>query len=797
MTRLSTKLHSTMILVTALSLLMSCVTSSTSKRKQNKPSDQGETISGYISAGEAGEVTEGSATITMKSGILSRDARVQIKTQEIPITDEASAHLGSIDGTAVNIEFVDPTSGEILGDDVLSDSYQYSKSFDDLTSAEGIHAVIVSHPGTASQSTTVLNPGEFDFSSGNGLRLAASLVVTLNLATTNVQVWFGSTTSPNKITRRSSSSGTGSIESGGENTLNLATPGKIFVINPNSARSMTARNLDGNEVEVIKYGKGTYEHLFPIYDATNDRLFFVAEGGTKSANQFSIMRYELANQKFSEVFTGFRTGNSNVVVGDIKALSLSPDGNHLFFATQTNQYKIFKLDANAVGQTLGEAVISQMSVDFYAMAVSNSKIFWADENEMRSANYDGSSAVQLSTHLNLIVTSLALDTTNQKIYQLFKSNPAGYIRRIDFDGNGYTFLFNLQTGDYAPTHLNFDSTSQKFYYCNMISPPTIRSVDLDGSNARTGANSSQWDCSNGFALDRSRMKLYQNGLSGSYADSGNFGSSTTPAQLLPDALTTPVTVQLVEADQPFLVGWDGDCSLHTYASDGMQQSPFVTQICSNPPSFGYAGIRPGYSSGKSYLAWSALQPGSAGALNLIPNANPDTADIPFNLNNQLSSFGGFSSGNSATGSSVAVNPLTGNIFYGLNDSSGNFNLYKLSADGSQFNLLKTLEASQVSGVHRNMVIDPTKNKIFIRELDSIAVINTDGTGYGRVITDDNATTPNWGLAVEPTNGWLYYAKKRSDADIFDLNRSNLDGSESTNLGPQDIGADSGFYVTSP
>jgi hypothetical protein len=782
-------------MVLAIVQMLGCDSSVNRKRKGNKPSDQGETISGYIRSGQAAEVSEGNTTISMKSGVLTRDARVLIKTAEEPITDEASAHLGSIDGTAVNIEFVDPDSGEMLGDDILNDSYQYSKSFDDIASAEDIYAVIVSNPGTSNQSTNVLDPGEFESSSTPGLRLTEVLKLTLNLSHTSVQVWFGTTTSPNRITRRSSS--TGSSASGENGALNLATPGKLFVMNPNSPRAMTARNLDGSEIEIIKYGKGNYSHLYPTYDAANDRLFFVADGGTRSANQFSIMRYAFATEELSEVFTGYRTGNTNSVTGEIKALSLSPDGNSLFLATQTNKYEIFKFDANANSQNLGPAIISQMSVDFYAMAVSNSKIFWVDKNELRSVNHDGTQTLQLNTNASLEITSIELDPANQKIYMLYKSNPSGYIRRINFDGTGLTTIFNLESGDYAPIHLRLDVTAQKFYYCNLVSPRAIRSVDLNGTNSRTGANISAWDCTNGFALDRDRMKIYFDGKAGTYTDTGNFGNSSTPTSFLSESFATPATVHLVDSDKPALLGWDGACSIHSYDLSGKLTRAVVSKICTNPTTYGHAGIRTAYSDLKSVMAWSALQPDAAGAINAIPNSDLFNASVQYDLSQSIATYGGNYLSNSASGSSVAVNPLTGNVFYGLNSSNGDFNLYKLSADNAQFNLIKTIEQAQTSGIHKNIVIDPSRNKIFIRELDAIAVINTDGSGYSRLIVDDSALTPNWGLAVEPTNGWIYFAKKRDGTDIFELFRANIDGSDVTNLGPQDIGADSDFYVVPP
>ena len=117
-----------------------------------------------------------------------------------------------------------------------------------------------------------------------------------------------------------------------------------------------------------------------------------------------------------------------------------------------------------------------------AVDMAGGSLYWTEKTsdrtgKIRRANLDGTN-VQLVKDLTSVPHSIAIDTTNNKLYL---TNSWGKIQRINFDGSN--FEPNLITGLDVPKHLALDGTGGKL--CWTETAGRIRRASLNGSNLET------------------------------------------------------------------------------------------------------------------------------------------------------------------------------------------------------------------------------------------------------------------------------------------------------------------------
>ncbi|MDD9972579.1 MAG: dockerin type I domain-containing protein [Candidatus Poribacteria bacterium] len=135
-----------------------------------------------------------------------------------------------------------------------------------------------------------------------------------------------------------------------------------------------------------------------------------------------------------------------------------------------------------VGAEVKNLVPSVQNATSLAVDMGAEKLYWTEKTsdrtgKIRRVNLDGTN-VQLIKNLTSIPHSIAIDTTNDKLYL---TNSWGKIQRINFDGSG--FEPNLITGLDAPKHLTLDVAGGKFYWTEAAE--RIRRASLNGSNLET------------------------------------------------------------------------------------------------------------------------------------------------------------------------------------------------------------------------------------------------------------------------------------------------------------------------
>ena len=142
-----------------------------------------------------------------------------------------------------------------------------------------------------------------------------------------------------------------------------------------------------------------------------------------------------------------------------------------------------------------------------AVDVARSKLYWTERTsdrtgKIRRANLDGTN-VQLVKNLTSAPYSLALDTTNRKIYL---TNAWGKVQRMNF--NGSNFQANLVTGLKSPKNIAVGVAGGKIYWTEQSSNTTgrIQRANLDGSNRQLVKNLTSLP--RGLALDTTNGKIY-------------------------------------------------------------------------------------------------------------------------------------------------------------------------------------------------------------------------------------------------------------------------------------------------
>ena len=215
---------------------------------------------------------------------------------------------------------------------------------------------------------------------------------------------------------------------------------------------------------------------------------------------------------------------------DVWSVAFSPDGKTLASGTSDGPIELWDLppralvpesqrppmywiDANTnTLQMLKESAVKPFApggqnATSLAVDMGDGKIYWTEKSgnragKIRRANLDGTN-VQLVKSLTSVPLSIALDTTNRKIYL---TNSWGKVQRMSFKGSN--FQPNLIAGLETPKNIAVDVAGGKLYWTEQTGDTTgkIWRADLDGSNVQLVKNLTS--APHGIALDTTNHKIY-------------------------------------------------------------------------------------------------------------------------------------------------------------------------------------------------------------------------------------------------------------------------------------------------
>ena len=272
---------------------------------------------------------------------------------------------------------------------------------------------------------------------------------------------------------------------GGSEWINL----KLY--NPELIPRLTKSNVLGDtttvifvnftKADILLYGvhsngtEGYWTRVPPGYVRSTpskiNRIWLVKDTNGKNLAVFR------AEEKVGRAAIG--TAQKNVGSGDSPPQALIP---------QFQRPPMYWMDAEAgtlhrlVGAKAEVLVPSVRNVTSLAVDMAGGSLYWTEKTsdrtgKIRRANLDGTN-VQLVEDLTSVPHSIAIDTTNDKLYL---TNAWGKIQRINFDGSN--FEPNLITGLDVPKHLALDVAEGKLYWTEIVG--RIQRANLNGSNTET------------------------------------------------------------------------------------------------------------------------------------------------------------------------------------------------------------------------------------------------------------------------------------------------------------------------
>ncbi len=160
-----------------------------------------------------------------------------------------------------------------------------------------------------------------------------------------------------------------------------------------------------------------------------------------------------------------------------------------------------------VGAKVENLLPSVQNATSLALDTIHGKIYWTEKTNgrtgtLRRANFSGNANVELVKNLTSVPLSIALDTTNRKIYL---ANSWGKIQCLNFDGSN--FQPNLITDLESPKQIAVDGVDGKVYWTEQTGDTTgkIRRANLDGSNVQLVKETS---VPLSLALDTTNRKIY-------------------------------------------------------------------------------------------------------------------------------------------------------------------------------------------------------------------------------------------------------------------------------------------------
>ena len=194
------------------------------------------------------------------------------------------------------------------------------------------------------------------------------------------------------------------------------------------------------------------------------------------------------------------------ISGVSERVTFSTDSEPQVLIAQSQRPPMYWIDTRAgtlhrlVGAKVETLVPSVRNATSLAVDVAGGSLYWTEKTsdrigKIRRANLDGTN-VQLIKDLTSVPHSIAIDTTNDKLYL---TNAWGKIQRINFDGSN--FEPNLITDLNAPKHLALDVAGGKLYWTETAG--RIRRANLNGSNLETLATG--LEVLNGLAIANGKL----------------------------------------------------------------------------------------------------------------------------------------------------------------------------------------------------------------------------------------------------------------------------------------------------
>jgi hypothetical protein len=183
--------------VSALSL--SCETQTSVKR--NRPSNEGETVTGYldsiekdISIDQDTKVAIGNTEVLIPAASAEAAFRVRISRREAApeLNTTESAMLGEPKSDVVDIELYNPSNNELLSSENLVSAYEFSQIFTTAESTSNIGLFVVNDPGTSTEQRTLLPNSELKIETVQSLRLTtvSTVRISVRLKLTKATLWL-------------------------------------------------------------------------------------------------------------------------------------------------------------------------------------------------------------------------------------------------------------------------------------------------------------------------------------------------------------------------------------------------------------------------------------------------------------------------------------------------------------------------------------------------------------------------------------------------------------------------------
>ena len=181
-----------------------------------------------------------------------------------------------------------------------------------------------------------------------------------------------------------------------------------------------------------------------------------------------------------------------------------------------------------------------------AIGMANGSLYWAEKTsdrtgKIRRANLDGTN-VQLVKNLTSAPHSIAIDTTNDKLYL---TNSWGKVQRLNLDGSN--FQPNLITGLQSPNHSALDVVRGKVYWTEQTGKTRskIQRAGLDGTNIELVKNLTS--APRGITVDSVNGKIYLTNGWGKIQRLNLDGSNFQPNLITGLQSPREITVDVVDA----------------------------------------------------------------------------------------------------------------------------------------------------------------------------------------------------------------------------------------------------------
>ena len=269
---------------------------------------------------------------------------------------------------------------------------------------------------------------------------------------------------------------------------------RVGAVDTAKMTSETLQKVSGDDQRGDPNKRLAHPFVVAVRDANNEPVagvqvtfrITVGEGSLSVANPWTD------SNGHAQTFLTLGSSRINRVEVSISGVServtFSTDSEPQVLIAQSQRPPMYWIDTRAgtlhrlVGTKVETLVPSVQNATSFAVDVTGGSLYWTEKTsgstgKIRRAYLDGTN-VQLVKNLTSVPHSVAIDTTNDKLYL---TNAWGKIQRINFDGSN--FEPNLITGLDAPKHLALDVAGGKLYWTETAG--RIRRANLNGSNLET------------------------------------------------------------------------------------------------------------------------------------------------------------------------------------------------------------------------------------------------------------------------------------------------------------------------